>query len=206
MSNRVRLAKFFTRSLFQKQGRFAFILLTLVSSIAAVILHTGVAVALSNWHAGGLETRHVVTQSVNDPLQRGKDLYQAGQFKAAIAVWQQAAATFEAQGDRLNQALALTYLGSAFEQLGQWTEANAALEQAIALLSSPNLDKADTAQILATAINTQGILQLTQGQESEALETWQRAETTYRQVGDTVGILGSQMNQARALQALSTLR
>jgi CHAT domain-containing protein len=40
-----------------------------------------------------------------------------------------------------------------------------------------------------------------QGKATEALLTWQQAETAYRKVNDTSGILGSQINQARALQA-----
>jgi hypothetical protein len=49
-------------------------------------------------------------------------------------------------------------------------------------------------------------LQLTQGQESDALETWQQAEAAYQKAGDEVGILGSQINQARALQALGLIQ
>ncbi|WP_431655500.1 CHAT domain-containing protein [Pantanalinema rosaneae] len=52
----------------------------------------------------------------------------------------------------------------------------------------------------------QGERQLQQGQPHTALTTWQRAEQAYRQVGDRVGVVGSQINQARALQALGFYR
>ena len=224
MANRIRLTNLLTkRCRFHVQGRLVFILLTLVGLFTTASLHAGMAAAFSKAH-GDIEAwtykavpielsasprPPVSTSSPNpaDLLQRGKDFYQAGQFSAAVTIWQQTAKTCEAEGDKLNQAIALSYLASAFEQLGQWTPANAAIAQAIALLHSPNLElKPDTAQILAQALNIQGILQLNQGQASEALETWQRAETTYRRANDTVGLLGSQMNQARALQALGFYR
>src|SRR5919199_136427 len=143
----------------------------------------------------------LLTPNLSDAIQQGKELYQAGQFSEAVTTWQKAAAMFEAQGDVLNQALTLSYLASAFEQLGQWTQATQAISQSLQLLT--NNQQASAYQlILAQVLNTQGNLQLTQGQESDALATWQKAEATYQKAGDRVGILGSQINQARALQAL----
>ncbi|MBD1895856.1 CHAT domain-containing protein [Coleofasciculus sp. FACHB-129] len=139
---------------------------------------------------------------LSDAIQQGKELYQAGQFSEAVTAWQRAATTFEAQGDVLNQALTLSFLASAFEQLGQWTEATKAITQSLQLLANNKQQTSDRQLILAQVLNTQGNLQLTQGQESDAVETWQQAEAAYQKAGDEVGILGSQINQARALQAL----
>ncbi len=58
----------------------------------------------------------------------------------------------------------------------------------------------------AQSLNRQAIQQFDQGQTEAALETWQRAETQYRQAQDPVGILGTQINQAQALQALGLYR
>jgi regulator of sirC expression with transglutaminase-like and TPR domain len=80
-----------------------------------------------------------------------------------------AAATFEAQGDVLNQALTLSFVASAFEQLGQWTEATKAITQSLQLLANNKQQTSDSQLILAQVLNTQGNLQLTQGQESDAL-------------------------------------
>lgn len=52
----------------------------------------------------------------------------------------------------------------------------------------------------------QGEQQLQQGQPNAALATWQQAEQRYRQIQDDIGIWGSQINQARALQALGFYR
>jgi CHAT domain-containing protein len=144
--------------------------------------------------------------NLSDQIQQGKELYQAGQFSEAVTAWQKAAAMFEAQGDVLNQALTLSFVASAFEQLGQWTEATKVITQSLQLLANNKQQTTNLQLILAQALNTQGNLQLTQGQESDALETWQKAEAAYQKAGDQVGILGSQINQARALQALGLYR
>jgi CHAT domain-containing protein/tetratricopeptide (TPR) repeat protein len=144
----------------------------------------------------------LLAPNLSDQIQQGKELYQAGQFSEAVTAWQKAEATFEAQGDVLNQALTLSFVASAFEQLGQWTEATQAITQSLQLLANNKQQTSDALLILAQVLNTQGNLQLTQGQESDALATWQRAEATYKKAGDEVGILGSRINQARALQAL----
>jgi CHAT domain-containing protein len=148
----------------------------------------------------------LLAPNLSDAIQQGKELYQAGQFSEAVTAWQKAAATFEAQGDVLNQALTLSYLASAFEQLGQWTEATETITHSLRLLANNKQQTTNLQLILAQALNTQGNLQLTQGQESNALETWQQAEAFYQKAGDEVGILGSQINQARALQALGLYR
>jgi len=236
MSKQVRQAKScLKRSPFEKQGWLVFILLALVGAIATVSLHATIASASSNRQVGsavragglGLYSREFHSPGLNltakqsesnspspqhlapnlsDAIQQGKELYQAGQFSEAVTAWQKAAATFEAQGDVLNQALTLSFVASAFEQLGQWTEATEAITQSLRLLANNKQQTSEHQLILAQVLNTQGNLQLTQGQESDALETWQQAEAAYQKAGDEVGILGSQINQARALQALGLYR
>jgi tetratricopeptide (TPR) repeat protein len=106
------------------------------------------------------------------------------------------------EGDRLNQALVLSFLATAFADQGQWTQANDAIARSTSLLNAPNLlSNSDTSPVLAQVLTVQGELQFTQGQPSAALETWQRTETLYRDTNDIRGILGSQINQARALQS-----
>jgi CHAT domain-containing protein len=48
--------------------------------------------------------------------------------------------------------------------------------------------------------------QLQRGQPEAALETWKQAEQRYRQQGNDEGVIGSQINQARALQAAGFYR
>jgi CHAT domain-containing protein/tetratricopeptide (TPR) repeat protein len=137
------------------------------------------------------------SQLVQEALQR----YQSGQFAAAVTVWQQAADAFAAQADHLNQAMVLSNLALAYHQLGQWSEANEAIATSLQFLQSKGVGS-DRLKILAQALNTQGKLQLAQGQAEQALSTWQKATETYQQVGDKTGVARSLINQAQALRVL----
>ena len=72
------------------------------------------------------------------------------------------------------------------------------------LLLSQNLP--DQTILQAKQYIRQGNQQLQAGQAEVALESWEKAESLYRQAGDTYGVLGSQMNQSQALQALGFFR
>lgn len=141
-------------------------------------------------------------------MQQGKDLYEAGNFAEAAKVWQQAAQAFQSQGDKLNQAIALSFLSLAYQQLGQWNEAGGATNSSLQLLKETGLQPAnsntpkDQLLILAQVLTIQGQLQLGLGQTENAIATWQQATTTYTQANDPVGIIGSLINQAQAMQAL----
>ena len=139
-------------------------------------------------------------------LQQGLKLYEAEQFSEAVNVLQQASQAFQTQGDKLHQALALNYLSSAYQQLGQWAVATKAIADSLALLHS-NIGKSkEHLPVLAQALNTQGRLQLVLGQSEKALTSWEQATTAYSQVSDTAGIIGSKINQAQALQSLGLYR
>lgn len=137
-------------------------------------------------------------------LEEGRSFYRAGQFGDAIAIWQQAIQQYQRQGDSLNQALGFSYLSLAYQELYQWDAAQQAIEQSLDLLQAAQ-STAD-AILWAQALNTQARLQLNTGQAELALDTWQQAQTYYDQAGDTSGSLGSQINQAQALQSLGFYR
>jgi CHAT domain-containing protein len=66
------------------------------------------------------------------------------------------------------------------------------------LVATPDAAQLHSAQTL----NAQGQQQLEQGNPTAALATWQQAEALYRSLGDLIGVIGTQFNQAKALQAL----
>ncbi|MEW5859010.1 MAG: CHAT domain-containing protein [Cyanobacteriota bacterium] len=138
-------------------------------------------------------------------VQQGREFYETGQFVEAARIWQQAAKTFQTQGDILNQASTLSFLSLAYQQLGQWTEATEAIANSLKVLEARNTNK-DHLPVLAQAFNIQGQLQLALGQAEDALLTWEKAASIYRQAGDTVGITGSLINQSLALQSLGRYR
>lgn len=138
--------------------------------------------------------------------QQAREFYTAGQFSQAAALWQQAAENYQAQGDALNQAMALSNLSLADQQLGQWTKAKVAIAASLQLIQTQNNSDSSSLKILAQALDTQANLQLTLGQPQLALTTWQQAATTYQQAGDDVGVTRSLINQAQALRALGFYR
>ena len=140
-------------------------------------------------------------------LQQGQQLYQNGQFLQAVNVWQAAAADFQSRGDTLNQALVLSYLSLTYQQLGQPQPAKAAIDEALSLINKSPLPNSQSPNFtLAQILNNQGQLEFIQGNPETALSTWQKSATLYKELGDSVGEIGSQINQARALQALGFYR
>lgn len=134
-------------------------------------------------------------------IQQARERYQEGQFEAASQLWQQAAETFATQGDRLNQAMALSNLALSEQTLGQWREAQQAIATSLTLLHALDSDPVQQ-RILASTLDIQGQLYLALGQSGNALKTWQTAAEIYQAIRDRQGVKASQINQAQALQDL----
>ncbi|WP_375515753.1 CHAT domain-containing protein [uncultured Nostoc sp.] len=149
------------------------------------------------------------TESV---VEQGKVLYDTGQFTEAVKVLQQAAAAFKTSKDGLQEAMTLSNLSLAYQQLGLWAEAEEAIRNAIASLHAQSLKllqsgentgtSGERSQLIAQALDVQGQLQLAQGQAEAALTTWQKAADIYQQIGDRARLTRNQINSAQALQAL----
>ncbi|HBB34820.1 MAG TPA: hypothetical protein DC064_24325 [Cyanobacteria bacterium UBA9273] len=135
-------------------------------------------------------------------VQEAITFYQAGQFAQAIALWQQATTLYQNQGDELNQALMLSYLSLAHQQLGDWSQASSAIAQSLKLIQNSPLTTDNSQLIFAHVLNTQGSLQFAGGQAEVALATWKRATDIYKQVKERNRTIGSLINQAQAQQAL----
>jgi len=141
----------------------------------------------------------------NDTVSRlfeGQQLYEAGQFMAALQSWEQVTATDPAS---LRKALALSYISLAAQDLGNWSRAESAIAQSMLLLAD-NSDSPESAQIKAQVLNVQGRLYLKQGKPEMAWEIWQEAERAYQLSNDTLGSLGAQINAAQALQMMGLYR
>ncbi|MBD2074255.1 CHAT domain-containing protein [Phormidium sp. FACHB-592] len=189
--------------LFSNQGWRWLLPFALAGLLMTLSLHTAIAVAVQSDVNGvnGETIRQAVPSSASAQVQQAETRYQAGQFLEAIDLWQQAATRYAKDGDALNRSLVLSFLATAFADLGQWNPANDAIAQAISLLNAQSPASNDTSRVLAQVFTTQGKLQLAQGKASDALATWQQAESFYRKTNNPNGILGSQINQARVLQA-----
>lgn len=144
------------------------------------------------------EVTQVDAASMANLWVQGRNHYQAGQFTAAISAWQQMEQLAESQGDKLNQALLLNHLSSAYQQLGAWSQAQMANDRSLALLA----DQPHARRQLAQTLNTRGSLQFAKAEPAAALATWKRAAQSYAALGDTAGQIGSLINQAQAQQTL----
>ena len=139
-----------------------------------------------------------------DLLKQGRQLYRQGRFREAANIWQTAAKQYQMQSDTVNQALALSYLSLAQQELQQLSNSQKSIEGALKLLETTK--PTANAIIWAQVLNTQASLQLHSGKAQAALASWQQAQKYYEQAGDKEGSLGSQINQAQALQSLGFYR
>ncbi|MEO1391413.1 MAG: CHAT domain-containing protein [Cyanobacteria bacterium J06634_5] len=139
-------------------------------------------------------------------LQQGRDLYQEQQFAQAVDLWTRAEQTFASQGNVLTQATTLSNLALAYRQQGNLSEAKTAINKSLSLLGNPETLTDSGLRIYAQALNTQGSLQLMQGQTQTALATWEKATDSYRQANYPEGIVKSLINQTHALRNLGFFR
>ncbi|WP_052055545.1 tetratricopeptide repeat protein [Myxosarcina sp. GI1] len=148
-----------------------------------------------------------VIKTTNDAVQlidRGRTAYEAGKYTEAITAWQQAEQIYRQRGDRQNQAASLNYLSLAHQKLGRWQKAETYNSLSLKLLQE-NLSEVNFL-VLAQALNTKGSLELAMGKAETALETWQQAAAIYESAGDKIGVIGSQLDRAQALQTLGLHR
>ena len=145
----------------------------------------------------------VRTTATESLLSLGKNFYDRTQYNEAVEVLQQAVSAFETQGDKLGTAIAWGNLSLAYQQLGQWQQAERAISASLNLLptASPELDS-ESAQILAQTLDVRGRLELELGRNQAAVDTWQQTVDLYRQLEEEAGIIRSQINQAQAMSGL----
>ncbi|MEA5623746.1 CHAT domain-containing protein [Nostoc sp. UHCC 0251] len=181
-----------------------FILLVLVTAFLCVITFPVAAtVETQNIATLGVSIQNPTAQT-QDLLQQGKVLYEAGQFAEAVKVLQQAVKNYGSQGNELRQAVALSNLALAYQKLGNLPQAQQAITDSLKLVEESS--NAQNLQVLAPILDIQGSIQLDLGQAEQALNTWQRAEVSYKQLGDQNGITRDRINQAQAWQVLGFYR
>lgn len=144
-------------------------------------------------------------------FQQGQTAYEAQDYPQAIMALESAYHGFHVQDQVLKQAIALSNLSLAHQALGEWEQAERAINESLTLLnfahaqisqdSIPDLSDAQL-RILAPTLDIDGKLWLKQGQSETALKSWRQSEQIYRHLQDEQGIIGSQTNQLQALQAL----
>lgn len=133
--------------------------------------------------------------------QQGQQFYEQGKYQQAIDQLQQAIELYDNQP--LRQAVAYSNLALVYQQLGNWAEANQAINTSLHVLRS--MEFVDSA-VLAQVLNIQGGLQLAQGQPQAALNSWQQAATLFEQANQVEATARMYLHQAQAFQALGLYR
>ncbi|WP_448265505.1 CHAT domain-containing protein [Nostoc sp. DSM 114159] len=189
------------KSRLRKIKRFVSVLLLLSIFLGALLLSPTFA---------HITAENSIVQSLPDTqnlLEQGSKFYETEWFAQAVTSWQQAISALQANGDDQRLAIALGNLSLAYQQLGQWSEAETAIAQSLNLLqTAKNIDTKNSSQILAQVLDIKGRLQLAQSKAEDALDTWRISLDIYTKIGDKRAVLQNRINQAQALQALGFYR
>ena len=151
-----------------------------------------------------IATNIISSSDQENLLDKGKIAYQAGRYAEATEIWTEANQNYQTEASSLHQALSLNYLALSNYQQGNLEQAQQYISQSLALLQQD--DSEVSLNIYAQALNTQGRLELAMGNGKAALASWENSAQVYEQAGDQVGILGSRLNQAQALQHMGLYR
>ncbi|MFB2924047.1 CHAT domain-containing protein [Aerosakkonema funiforme] len=149
----------------------------------------------------GAETMQLHQISGLNLIQEARNLSNEGRFQEVVPLLQQAAAMFERQGDRLNQAMALSNLAATLAQLQRWDEAEQVINTSLSVLKSQP-KSAEQVRILAQTQDIQAQLQMERGQVQAALDTWTQASKLYQQINANEQFIQTQINQSRAWEVL----
>ena len=165
-----------------------------------------VAIALCGLYLSFLTNLPINAQS-SPPLlvRQAQQHYQMGEYEQSIQLLQRATQIYQNQGDRLQQGRVLSLISLAQQQLGNWSQARQYINDGLNLVASEADNKLKT-QILAQIWQAKGHWELSTGQATEALTTWEQAEQFYRAVGDRLGVKGSLIAQAQAMENLGFYR
>jgi CHAT domain-containing protein len=187
----IRKLKNSVKRIYKKRSLFLASLLFLFSAATPPVVAT-IPPAISI-----VQTQQDARQLANKAIQ----LYRSGKIQEAANVWEKAVAAFATQKDSLNQAMALSNLSLAYQQLGQWEQAQKASEDSLSILKSQPQSQ-DKLKILAQGLDIQGNLQREMGRAADALSTWQEATKIYSQLQEKNKLDQSKINQAQAMQDL----
>ncbi|BAY83356.1 TPR repeat protein [Calothrix parasitica NIES-267] len=175
--------------------RFSLGIIFILSTVMVSHLDLSLGVGISS--ATAVEARQISFKAL---VEKGKQYYQAGEFTKAIEKWREAEGVFRSKGDVLNQSAVLSNLALAYQQLGNWSEANLSIENSLKLLN--NLSASHVKSLRAEAFNIQGSILISQGKTQQALDSWIAAGNIYQKVKNNAGYIRSLLNQSQALRAM----
>ncbi|NER86216.1 CHAT domain-containing protein [Moorena sp. SIO3A2] len=128
-------------------------------------------------------------QNVSQLSEVAGKLYKANKRSQAERAWKKAALSFEIQDYELKQAMLLSNIAIAYQQLEQFDQANKAVSESLKLLANAdNRNSLDHSALLAQSLNAQARLLAAQGDT-------QRASSAYAKAFDTIQSLGRDLTR-----------
>ncbi|MGK7917783.1 MAG: AAA-like domain-containing protein, partial [Prochloraceae cyanobacterium] len=141
--------------------------------VLATIVLGGIAVV--GWATFQRNRTQKESETISKLSSLGGELQKDGKSDLANEVWRQAGLSHELQSYRLKQALRLSNISLAYQQLEQWNEAERAIAESINLLRQKDITSSEGLQISVHAWNTRGSLLKTQGDTQNALAAYATA-------------------------------
>lgn len=137
--------------------------------------------------------------------QEAQQLYALGRYDEAAILLRNLLQQNVA--DPMDRAVLLSNLALTAQQLGAWTEAEAAVDEALTFIQSDAAETApDRLSVWAQALDVKASLALAMGETESAVESWAQAAELFEQANAFNRAIASQINQAQALQALGLYR
>ena len=134
-------------------------------------------------------------------VRQARTLYTSERFLEAVPLLQQAAAVFEAKGENLDRATALSNLAATYGQLALWEQAEQAANSSLSVVrKEPKTPEQQ--RILAETLNIQGQLQLERGRTQEAIDNLDLSAKIFEQLDRKNQLLQVQINLSRAWETL----
>ncbi|HEX9165473.1 MAG TPA: CHAT domain-containing protein [Gemmatimonadales bacterium] len=124
-------------------------------------------------------------------MQRADSLYAAGEYQAAIGIWQKTLAEARQDGDSVRAAMVLTSIGLADRNLGDYLGSRESGEAALALKLRLGLRHE-----LFRSFNALGLLAWDEGRLDDAAALFRQASEAAGTVGDSLGVAKAANNMA----------
>jgi CHAT domain-containing protein len=138
-------------------------------------------------------------------VEKAQQQYQQGNFQASLNFLELVNQRFAAENRTLQQAQTQSLISLSQQQLGNWEQAQKAIDYGLALIATKQ-ETISKQQVLGQIWNAKGHLFLRKGQPQKALEAWKQAEHFYRSIQDPLGTQGIILAQTQALENLGFYR
>ena len=138
-------------------------------------------------------------------VQEAQQHYQQGEFEFSLKLLKQANREFANSNKTLQQAQTQSLISLNQQQLGNWEQAQRAINYSLALIATKPETKSKQ-QVLGQIWNAQGHLNLRKGKPEKALGNWSKAEYFYQNINDKLGVKGITIARAQALDELGFYR